>query len=268
MLGQNIGQYVPGNSCVHQMDPRAKLLCLFLFMVFLFINTNPFLLIASLAIVAITFSMAKLPFRFYWKGFRFILVIVVFIFLFHVLITKEGPVLFSTPILSVYTGGLIAGGFFALRLLSLIIMATILTMTTTPIDLTDALEMIMRPLNKIGVPAFELALMMSIALRFIPTLMEEAEKIVKAQMARGANFSRGLIWRRFKAILPILIPLFVQSFNRAEDLATAMEARGYNGGQGRTKYRLLNWKKLDTIAVSLFMLYAMLVMIVRVGGGQ
>lgn len=268
MHGQTIiGQYIPGNSQMHKMDPRAKLLCLFLFMIFLFVGKDPFLLFSAIVIATFSFITAKIPLRFYWKGFRFIVVIVLFTFIFHVLLTKEGPILLSTPFFSVHTGGVIGGGFFAIRLLLLILMATLLTMTTTPVDLTDALEKLLRPLNKVGVPVYELALMMSIALRFIPTLMEEAEKIIKAQIARGAKFSQGPIWSRFKALLPIFIPLFVQSFKRAEDLATAMEARGYSGSHGRTKYRILSWKKTDTAAVSLFGFYGLVVIIVRTGGG-
>ncbi|MDQ0256036.1 energy-coupling factor transport system permease protein [Evansella vedderi] len=263
-----IGQYVPGKSFVHRMDPRAKLICLMLFVVFLFISRHPFVLIGGLILTTTAFYYAKIPLRFYIKGMRFIVIIILFTFILHLFLTREGPAIFSTPIFTIYLGGVTQGGFMATRLLVLFIMASLLTLTTTPVALTDGLETLMKPLKKLGVPTHELAFMMSIALRFIPTLLDETAKIIKAQRARGANFTQGSLWNRLKAVIPIFIPLFVQSFKRAEDLATAMEARGYEGGEGRTKFRLLTWLKKDTYAVIVFALYALIVLIVKIGGGN
>ena len=259
-----IGQYVPGNSFIHRMDPRAKLLCVMMFMIFLFVSRDPVFFTVAISLALITLVMAKIPLRFYLKGMRIIVIIISFTFILHLFMTQEGPVLFETPIVTIYLGGVIQGGFVAIRLLVLVVMASLITLTTTPMGLTDGMETLMKPLSKMGVPTHELALMMSIALRFIPTLLEETTKIIKAQMARGANFTQGSIWKRIKAFIPILVPLFVQSFKRAEDLATAMEARGYEGGHGRTKFRLLHWKSNDTMAIIIFSLYSILAIITRI----
>ncbi|MFA9556511.1 energy-coupling factor transporter transmembrane protein EcfT [Evansella sp. AB-rgal1] len=256
-----IGQYVPGNSYVHRMDPRAKMICLLLFMFFLFLSRHPIVLFASITIAVLSFLFAKVPLRFYLKGMRFIAILILFTFILHLFMTREGPVLLDTPIITIYVGGVIEGSIVAIRLLTLITMATLLTLTTTPVTLTDGLEQLLKPFQKLGFPTHELAFMMSIALRFIPTLLQETVKIIKAQMARGANFTKGSLWKRVRAFVPILVPLFVQSFKRAEELAIAMEARGYAGGEGRTKFRLLRWTKIDTIAVIIFSIYSIVTIV-------
>ncbi|SES16309.1 energy-coupling factor transporter transmembrane component T family protein [Salipaludibacillus aurantiacus] len=258
-----IGQYVPKESVIHKMDPRSKLIIVLLFIIFLFLTRHPFILGMAVILTFTAFSRSKIPFGYFIKGMRFIAIIIFFTFLLHLFMTREGTVLVEWPLLTVYSGGVMEGSLIALRLFLLILMASLLTLTTTPIDLTDGMERLMKPLKKVNVPTHELALMMSIALRFIPTLLGETAKIVKAQMARGANFSEGSLWKRLKALIPVLIPLFVQSFKRAEDLAIAMEARGYNGGEGRTKFRQLKWKPLDTGALSLFIAFAVLTVIFR-----
>ncbi|WP_280772158.1 energy-coupling factor transporter transmembrane component T family protein [Salipaludibacillus daqingensis] len=256
-----IGQYVPRNSLVHKIDPRAKLLAILLFIIFLFISRHPVVLSLAIVITGTTFILAKIPFRYYIKGMRFIAILIFFTFLLHLFMTREGTVIVDWPWLTVYSGGVVEGSLIALRLFLLVLMASLLTLTTTPIDLTDGMERLMKPLKRIRVPTHELALMMSIALRFIPTLLGETSKIVKAQMARGANFSEGSLWKRLKSLIPILIPLFVQSFKRAEDLAIAMEARGYGGGEGRTKFRQLRWKRNDSIAIGVFVMFALLTIV-------
>ncbi|MBU9710775.1 energy-coupling factor transporter transmembrane component T family protein [Evansella tamaricis] len=258
-----IGQYVPGHSKVHRLDPRAKLICLMLFMVFLFVSRHPLSIGVALLIAVLAFGLANVPLTFYLRGMRFIAIIIIFTFLLHLFMTKEGPVLFTTPIVTIYLGGVLEGVLVGVRLLLLVIMASLLTLTTTPVDLTDGMESLMLPLKKVGMPTHELAFMISIALRFIPTLLEEAMKIIKAQMARGANFTQGSIWKRVKAFVPVLVPLFVQSLNRAEDLAIAMESRGYEGGEGRTKFRILYWKRMDTIALVILTLYSMTAIFTR-----
>ncbi|PYZ92130.1 transporter [Salipaludibacillus keqinensis] len=258
-----IGQYVPRDSVIHKMDPRAKLLVLLIFIVFLFTSRHPVVLAFAVVLTGTAFLLSKIPVRYFIKGMRFIAILIFFTFLLHLFMTREGTIVVEWSWLTIYSGGLIEGSFIALRLFLLILMASLLTLTTTPIDLTDGMEMLMKPLKIVRVPTHELALMMSIALRFIPTLLGETSKIVKAQMARGANFSKGSLWTRLKSLIPILIPLFVQSFKRAEDLAIAMEARGYGGGEGRTKFRLLSWRKMDSLAVGLFIVFAMLTVVFR-----
>ncbi|MCS0543471.1 energy-coupling factor transporter transmembrane protein EcfT, partial [Aeromonas veronii] len=184
-----------------------------------------------------------------------ILWVILFTFILHVFLTKEGDLLVDFGWLQIYEGGVTQGIFISLRLLYLIIMTTILTLTSTPIEITDGMESLLAPFKKIGLPTHELALMMSISLRFIPTLMQETEKIMKAQAARGVEFTSGPIKDRMKAVVPLLIPLFISSFKRAEELAIAMEARGYRGGEGRTKLRVLQWRGLDTLM--LVLLFAM-----------
>ncbi|WP_147804569.1 energy-coupling factor transporter transmembrane component T family protein [Alkalicoccus halolimnae] len=250
-----IGQYMPGRSLIHSLDPRSKLTAVVLFMVFIFISRDPFVLGMAVLMTVTAFLLAKIPFKFFWKGIRVILLIVVLTFTLHIFMTREGEVWLDFGWMTVYSGGVIEGGLIALRLLLLIVLATMLTLTTTPVDLTDGMERLMKPLQRIRVPTHELALMMSIALRFIPTLLEETQKIVKAQTARGASFSQGSMWKRLNALIPVLIPLFVQSFKRAEDLAIAMEARGYAGGEGRTKFRQLSWQKRDTFLIALFLAF-------------
>ncbi|MGM0890366.1 MAG: energy-coupling factor transporter transmembrane component T family protein [Bacillota bacterium] len=242
-----IGRYVPANSLMHKMDPRAKLLLVFLFVcvVFLANNVVSYGLLAVFTILLI--SLSKIPLRYLYNGLKPIFFLIVFTFLLHILFTKEGELLFEYGWFEIYEGGLIQGFFISIRFTLLILVTSLLTLTTSPISITDGMEELLGPLKKWKMPVHELALMMSIALRFIPTLMEETEKIMKAQTARGVDFSSGPIKDRVKSIVPLLVPLFVSSFKRAEELATAMESRGYRGGEGRTKYRQLNWKTSDSL---------------------
>ncbi|CAN7622438.1 energy-coupling factor transporter transmembrane protein EcfT [Peribacillus frigoritolerans] len=254
-----IGRYVPANSLMHKMDPRAKLLLVFLFVcvVFLANNVVSYGLLAIFTILLI--SLSKIPLRYLYNGLKPIFFLIVFTFLLHILFTKEGELLFEYGWFEIYEGGLIQGFFISIRFTLLILVTSLLTLTTSPISITDGMEELLGPLKKWKMPVHELALMMSIALRFIPTLMEETEKIMKAQTARGVDFSSGPIKDRVKSIVPLLVPLFVSSFKRAEELATAMESRGYRGGEGRTKYRQLNWKTSDSLLmVSIGVLTVML----------
>ncbi|WP_026688594.1 energy-coupling factor transporter transmembrane component T family protein [Alteribacter aurantiacus] len=258
-----IGQYVPRESVIHRMDPRAKLVCLFLFMIVLFIGNRIIALLPGILFVAVAFWLAQIPLRFFAKGLRLIVIIITITFILHLFMTREGNVLVDIGWLTIYEGALTQASLIAVRLFLLVILASMLTLTTTPIDLTDGLETLFGPLKKIGVPAHELALTMSIALRFIPTLLGETEKIVKAQLARGASFSEGSLVKRAKALIPLLVPLLIQSFKRAEDLATAMEARGYDGSSERTKYRELTWKRSDTFMLMVTILTGVMILILR-----
>ncbi|MBT2259564.1 energy-coupling factor transporter transmembrane component T family protein [Priestia megaterium] len=258
-----IGKYVPGHSVVHRMDPRAKLLLVFAYVLIVFLANNPigyaFLGVYTLMIVA----MSKVPVSFILRGLKPVMFIIIITFLLHIFMTKEGPLLFEWGWLSVYKGGLIQGVLISLRFLFLILITTMLTLTTTPIEVTDGMESLLNPFKKLKLPVHELALMMSISLRFIPTLMEETDKIIKAQTARGVDFSSGPVTDRLKAVVPLLVPLFIGSFKRAEELAIAMEARGYKGGEGRTKYRQLKWGSIDTIMLLLLLAVAVVLVLIR-----
>lgn len=258
-----IGRYVPTNSIMHKMDPRAKLLFVFFFVCVVFLANN-FLSYAVLGMFTVgMIILSNIPFRFLLGGLKPIFLLIIFTFLIHILFTKEGEVLYSFGWLEIYQGGLTQGVLISLRFTFLILVTSLLTLTTTPISITDGMEELLNPLKKWKVPVHELALMMSIALRFIPTLMEETDKIMKAQMARGIEFSSGPIKERIKAVVPLLVPLFVSAFKRAEELATAMEARGYRGGEGRTKYRKLNWAAMDSLLMAALVILTGILVLLR-----
>lgn len=247
-----IGQYVPGDSIVHKLDPRTKITIIFFFVIIVFF-ANSFLSYATLTLFALlTLLTSRVPVRFVLKGLTPIWFLIVFTFILHIFVTKEGTLLVEILGLKVYTGGIAQGIAISMRFFLLILVTSMLTLTTTPMEITDAIEEMFHPLKKLKFPIHELALMMSISLRFIPTLMQETDKISKAQASRGVDFRTGSIKERIRAIVPLLIPLFVSAFKRAEELAMAMEARGYNGGEGRSKLRELKIEKRDIYIYILF----------------
>lgn len=243
-----IGQYVPRDSLIHHLDPRTKIICIVLYMLALFMVQNVFgYLITTIFTLSIIF-LSRISIGTILKGLKPLLFIIFLTLGLHVFMT-EGEPIWQWGFLKITQQGLKQGLFMALRLIYLVIITSLLTLTTTPIALTDGLEKILR---RLFIPmAHELAMMMTIALRFIPTLIEETEKIMKAQMARGADFQSGGIIQRAKSLIPLLVPLFVNAFRRADDLAVAMEARGYRGGEGRTKFRELHFSKIDVIAIAI-----------------
>ncbi|AWI10878.1 MULTISPECIES: energy-coupling factor transporter transmembrane component T family protein [Bacillaceae] len=257
------GRYIPVDSPLHKMDPRAKLLTIIIFIavVFLADNTLTYGLLAIFTLAAIWLS--NIPIKFLFNGLKFLFWIILFTFFLHIFFTKEGDLLYKFGFIEIYQGGLRQGIFISLRFFFLLLVTSLLTLTTTPIEITDGIESLLKPLKKVGFPVHELSLMISIALRFIPTLMDETDKIMKAQMARGVDFSEGTIKQRAKAVVPLLIPLFINAFKRAEELATAMEARGYRGGEGRTKYRLLKWGMIDNIAILTLFILTILLLLLR-----
>ena len=258
-----IGQYVPGNSFIHRMDPRSKLLIIFFYVIFVFFANNvwSYSLLSIFVVVTIIFTF--IPIRFIIKGLTPIWFLIIFTFLLHFFLTKEGPVAFELFAINIHWGGIKMGLVISLRFCLLILMTSLLTLTTTPIEITDAIENLLRPLKKVKFPVHELALMMSISLRFIPTLMQETDKISKAQASRGVDFRTGKIKDRIKAIIPLLVPLFVSAFKRAEELAMAMEARGYRGDEGRSKLRKLQYGARDMAAFIIFILVIITLFIVR-----
>jgi energy-coupling factor transport system permease protein len=263
MNGMIIGKYVPGDSLVHRMDPRAKLLIVFFYVLVVFLANN-FYGYAMLGLyTAAALAVSKVPVRFILNGLKPVFFIIVFTFILHIFMTKEGELLVDWGWLAVYEGGLQQGLFISFRFFFLILITTLLTLTTTPIQVTDGIESLLNPLKKVRFPVHELALMMSISLRFIPTLMDETEKIMKAQTARGIDFSSGPLKDRLQAVVPLLVPLFINSFKRAEELAIAMEARGYRGGEGRTKFRQLRWTLLDSLMLTALVVLAIVLFLLR-----
>lgn len=236
--GITIGQFYPGDSFFHRLEPRIKIGLITAYVVFLFLfDTALGYLIMMTATLAVIF-LARLPVKLMLRGLKPLYFILAFTLVLHIFFTKGGEVLFQWGKFTIESEGLYTGLMMTWRLVLLVTTTSLLTLTTSPIALTDAIEGILSPLKPIGVPAHELAMMMTIALRFIPTLLEEAEKIMKAQMARGADFESGNIIQRAKAMIPLLVPLFINSFRRADDLALAMEARCYRGGKGRTRMKV------------------------------
>lgn len=253
-----IGQYIPGESVIHKLDPRTKILATVLLITLLFLVDSfvGYGFAALLIIVSVYFS--KIPFKFIIRGLRPILLIIILTLSLHFFLT-DGTVIFQVGFLKVTQEGVARGFMMGSRLVLLVMGTSILTLTTSPILLTDGIESLLKPFTKLGLPAHELAMMMTIALRFIPTLLEETEKIMKAQMARGADFESGNIFQRAKSLIPILIPLFVNAFRRADELATAMEARGYRGGEGRTKYRVLKFVVNDYLTLASIFAYVVII---------
>lgn len=257
------GRYIPGDSIVHRLDPRSKLLFVFAFIVVVFLANNVVTYSILLGLTLFVILLSKIRVYFLINGLKPVIFLMIFTLVLHLLMTKEGPVILDLGFLKIYEGGLRQGIFISLRFLMLVFMTSILTLTTSPISITDGLETLLNPFKKFKLPVHELALMMSISLRFIPTLMDETSKIMKAQMARGSDLSAGSIKERLKAVVPLLVPLFVSAFKRAEDLATAMEVRGYRGGEGRTKYRQLKWTAKDTAILIMLVIIALVLFMLR-----
>ena len=257
------GRFIPGESVIHNMDPRAKLLASFYFIgiIFLCNNWQSYLLMFAFTLGVIVLS--KVSVKFFIRGVKPLIWLILFTVILQVLFTRGGTVYFEWGIISLTQFGLMNGAFIFCRFVLIIFMSTLLTLTTPPLALSDAIEYLLRPLKVVKFPAHAVSLMLSIALRFVPTLMDETEKIMNAQRARGVDFGEGNLAQKMKAIVPLLIPLFVSSFNRAEDLAIAMEARGYQGGEGRTKYRVLHWQFKDTLVIFVFAILTVALVFLR-----
>ena len=247
----SLGQYYPGNSFVHALDPRTKLLMTLTVVVSLFLVNSFTGLLGFAGMTLVTCLLARIPVTYLLRSLRPLIFIIVLTFVLNAFFTS-GEVEYRIWFIGVSREGVVRGVFMASRLSILVLSSSLLTLTTSPMALTDGLERLMMPLTRIGVPAHEFAMMMTIALRFIPTLLEEAEKTMKAQMARGADFESGNIFVRAKSFIPLLVPLFVGAFRRADDLATAMEARCYRGGEGRTRMKVIRIGYKDALAALIF----------------
>ncbi|TFJ46849.1 cobalt ABC transporter ATP-binding protein [Carnobacterium divergens] len=257
------GRYIPGDSIIHRLDPRAKLLASFYFIGIIFLANNWQTYLFLFAFTMATIALSKIKYKFFINGVKPLIWLILFTVVLQVLFSRGGEVYFEWGPIVISQFGLLNGVFIFCRFVLIIFMSTLLTLTTAPLALTDAIEFLLRPLNVVKFPVHEIALMLSIALRFVPTLMDETEKIMNAQRARGVDFGEGNVFQQMKSIVPLLVPLFVSSFNRAEELATAMEARGYQGGEGRTKYRLLKWKRNDTLVILVYAAVTVLLVYLR-----
>lgn len=258
-----IGQYYPADSVLHRLDPRVKLVGTFAFLVSLFVGEGIVAYAIATVFLAIVIKLSKVPFKMILKGLKAIIIILLITVSFNLFLT-DGEIIFKLRFLKITKEGVSVAFFMALRLIYLVIGASLMTLTTTPNDLTDGLESVLGPLKKIKVPVHEISMMMSIALRFIPILMEETDRIMKAQKARGTDFETGNLIQKAKAMIPLLVPLFISAFRRANDLAMAMEARCYRGGEGRTKMKPLHYEQIDRKAYAILVLY----LIVMIAAGR
>ena len=248
------GQYFPAKSLIHKLDPRAKIIMLIAFLVLVFCTFN----YAALAVVAVCTAaivlMSGVPVKFYFKSLKIIIFIVIVTSILNLFYGTGDPI-WQWGIIKITVNGINRSVFVTVRIICLILASSALTFTTSPTELTDAIERLMKPLNKVHFPVHEIAMMMSIALRFIPILTEELDKIMKAQMSRGVDFESGNILERGKKLIPVLVPLFIAAIRRASDLAMAMDARCYNGGEGKTRLHPLVYKKQDYAAYGIMLLY-------------
>jgi energy-coupling factor transport system permease protein len=258
-----IGQHYPVDSPIHNLDPRLKIIMTFIFIISLFLIESFTGFIFVIIFLTVIITISKVPVKFVIKGLRPILFIILITFIINLLMTP-GRVIYTIGVIKITEEGLRQAGFMAVRLTLLIMGTSMLTLTTSPIILTDGIESLLKPFKRFGLPAHELAMMMTIALRFIPTLMEETEKIMKAQKSRGADFESGNIMSRAKNLVPLLVPLFISAFRRADELAMAMEARCYRGGENRTRMRQMKISKGDYAAAFVFTVYFAAVLIMKI----
>ena len=253
-----IGQYYPADSKIHRLDPRVKIVCTLLYLISLFTFKSIIGYALATAFLAGCVKLSKVPFKYIVRGLRPVIMLLMITVVFNLFLTPGGEVLLHFWVFTVTERGLNTAVYMAVRLIYLIMGSSLMTLTTTPNALTDGLESLLSPLNKLHVPVHEIAMMMSIALRFIPILLEETDKIMKAQIARGADLESGNLIQKAKAMIPILVPLFVSAFRRANDLAMAMEARCYRGGDGRTKMKPLIYRGRDYAAYLITIAYVVI----------
>ncbi len=258
-----LGQYVPGDSLIHRLDPRTKLLASMWFIVLIFMASNWWTYALLIAFVLYAVSISKIPFSYYINGLKPLTFLIMITVVFQLLFSQGDTILFEFGWITITQEALINGLFIIIRFVLIVTMSTILTLTTTPLEIADGIEALLKPFKRFNLPVQEIALILSIALRFVPTLMQETEKIMNAQRARGVSFDDGNIFERMKKIVPLLIPLFISAIDRADQLAVAMTARGYQGGDNRTKLRQLEWKKIDGYTLGAFVLLTISLMTAR-----
>ncbi|MHC4039976.1 energy-coupling factor transporter transmembrane component T family protein [Streptococcus sp. KHUD_017] len=246
-----LGRYIPGNSIVHRLDPRSKLVAMILLIMIVFWANNPITNVILFVVTGIFVALSEVPLSFFIKGLRSMFFLIAFTTLFQLFFISGGDVLFEMGFIKITSQGIEQAGIIFCRFVLIIFFSTLLTLTTMPLSLATAVESLLGPLKRFKVPVHEIGLMLSMSLRFVPTLMDDTIRIMNAQKARGVDFGEGNIIQKVKAMIPILIPLFATSLKRADSLATAMEARGYQGGNGRSQYRQLNWMHKYSVAILL-----------------
>lgn len=257
-----LGQYVPGKSLLHALDPRIKLLCSLILMVVVFLIQSVTGYLVLLGFLLLLVLLSRVPFRYFLNGLKPILMLVVLTVSLQIFFTKgTGQPLFSWWIIQIFQEGLVAAVFIFLRLILLVFSSSLLTLTTSPMRLTSAIEFILKPFSYIGLPTAEISMMMTIAMRFIPTILEETDRLIKAQSSRGAEFETGNMFKRLQGLIPILVPLFISSFRRADDLAIAMESRCFQVGMKRTQLHPLIFRSQDFFSLGLFIILLSLIVI-------
>lgn len=258
-----LGRYIPGDSIIHRLDPRSKLLAMFLLIVISFWANNPITNLLLFVVTGIFIILSGVPLSFFIKGLRSMFFLIAFTTIFQLFFITGGQVLWEIGFIKITSHGIEQAGIIFCRFVLIIFFSTLLTLTTMPLSLATAVESLLSPLKRFKVPVHEIGLMLSMSLRFVPTLMDDTIRIMNAQKARGVDFGEGSIIQKVKAMIPILIPLFATSLKRADSLATAMEARGYQGGVGRSQYRQLSWMRKDSIALILISLLGILLFILK-----
>lgn len=261
-----LGQYVPGDSFVHRLDPRTKLIAAMWFIILIFMANNWWAYTLLAVVVLLAAYTSDIPMSYYINGLKPLTFLILITVLFQIIFAQGETVLFEIWNIHITKEGLIMAVLIIIRFVLIVFMSTILTLTTTPLEIADAIEALLNPLKRFKVPVQEIALILSIALRFVPTLMQETEKIMNAQKARGVEFNDGNLLDRMKKIVPLLIPLFISSIDRADQLAVAMTSRGYQGGDQRTKLRKLEWTKNDYRILTLFAAITLILIIARMMG--
>ncbi|MGR3742220.1 energy-coupling factor transporter transmembrane component T family protein [Companilactobacillus sp. DQM5] len=260
-----VGRYIPGDSIIHNLDPRAKFIGTFYFIGIIFLANSWYTYLPLFLFVFFALKLSEIKLSFFFKGLRPLMWLILFTVLLQVFFTPGEKQLWQWWIFSLSWQSILNGTYIFMRFLLIVFFSTLLTLTTTPVELSDAIEAVMKPLKYIKFPVTQVALMLSIALRFVPQLMDQTTKIMNAQRARGVDFGTGSIMQRIKSFIPLLIPLFVSSFSIAYDLAIAMESRGYQGGENRTRYRELIWEKNDTKMIVAFIAITLLLLYLRFG---
>lgn len=258
-----LGRYIPGNSIVHRLDPRSKLVAMILLIIIVFWANNPITNVILFVATGIFVALSEVPLSFFIKGLKSMFFLITFTTLFQLFFISGGQVLFEMGFIKITTQGIEQAGIIFCRFVLIIFFSTLLTLTTMPLSLATAVESLLGPLKRFKVPVHEIGLMLSMSLRFVPTLMDDTIRIMNAQKARGVDFGEGNIIQKVKAMIPILIPLFATSLKRADSLATAMEARGYQGGHGRSQYRQLNWMHKDSAALLLVCVLGLILFLLK-----
>ena len=258
-----LGRYIPGNSIVHRLDPRSKLVAMILLIMIVFWANNPITNVILFVVTGIFVALSEVSLSFFIKGLRSMFFLIAFTTLFQLFFISGGHVLFEMGFIKITSYGIEQAGIIFCRFVLIIFFSTLLTLTTMPLSLATAVESLLGPLKRFKVPVHEIGLMLSMSLRFVPTLMDDTIRIMNAQKARGVDFGEGNIIQKVKAMIPILIPLFATSLKRADSLATAMEARGYQGGNGRSQYRQLNWMNKDSVALLLVCVLGLILFLLK-----